>query len=367
MKALDDKALLLLYRLVSVVVRFVSVSILFYYDSSFAREVLFSISAVYFFQVISGLEIYLNPKISYQDHIAKIFTIGLILSPLLALFFWFNNMSVFWVVYFLFDLILVERSRKQNMLNMLKESNMIAIRRSLIFLLSSLIAILYQSYFMLSLVALTLLQLSFLIKYDRPNFTMVSLPLILKKISVVAVAIAIINRSLDLLIRNVNKELNAPIFEFWDFYLSVFGLLNTVNFYLFIAKDANKILINRAFVSKKAYVFQPLLVLLSIVVSLVYFSQISGKGLDLYLSKTIVNIFIISSVLVLFQLFSWRIISIANSSMLLNNYKILLFFIMLMGAYASMISPNTYLLYLVVLLIFITVVLGMKYNISRNE
>jgi len=250
---------------------------------------------------------------------------------------------------------------------MLKESNMIAIRRSLIFLLSSLIAILYQSYFMLSLVALTLLQLSFLIKYDRPNFTMVSLPLILKKISVVAVAIAIINRSLDLLIRNVNKELNAPIFEFWDFYLSVFGLLNTVNFYLFIAKDANKILINRAFVSKKAYVFQPLLVLLSIVVSLVYFSQISGKGLDLYLSKTIVNIFIISSVLVLFQLFSWRIISIANSSMLLNNYKILLFFIMLMGAYASMISPNTYLLYLVVLLIFITVVLGMKYNISRNE
>jgi len=367
LKVLDDKVIRLLYRLVSVVIRFVSISILFYYDSSFAREILFSISAVYFFQVISGLEIYLNPEISYQDHISKIFTIGLILSPLLVLFFWVNNMSVFWAMYFIFDLILVERSRKQNMLNMLKESNMIAIRRSLIFLLSSLIAISYQSYFMLSLVALTLLQLAFLIKYDRPNFKRVSLSLILKKISVVAVAIAIINRSLDLLIRNVNKELNTPIFEFWDFYLSVFGLLCTVNFYLFIAKDANKILKNEAFVSKKAYVLQPLLVLLSIAVSLVYFSLISGKGLELYLSKTIVNIFIISSVLALFQLYTWRIISIANSSMLLSNYKVLIFFIMLMGAYASMVNPNTYLLYLIVLLIFILVVLGMKFNISSNK
>ena len=50
-----------------------------------------------------------------------------------------------------------------------------------------------------------------------------SLPEIIKKVNIIAISLAVINRSLDLGIRNYSIEFDGFYYEFWDFFLSFFG------------------------------------------------------------------------------------------------------------------------------------------------
>lgn len=355
----------LLNRIFSIIVRMIAISILFHFDSQFARETLLAISAVYLFQIIAGLEIYLNPEDSEKEHISKIMTMVVFVSPVGLFYFWSNDFSLLWLLFFLFDFLLIEISRKHNVNNKLGSSNVIAIKRSVAFLVASIFTLVYKPLFLplLCLASAALLYITIKrIDLDLSHIEKKSLIEIIKKVNIIAISIAVINRSLDLGIRNYSIEYDGFYYEFWDFFLSIFGIINMASFYLFIAPRAKQILTGDSSASIKAYLAQPLIVFAAMLAGFVYFSLIKWQisEFDQHGIFVLAKIYIISVIMALFQVDGWRILKVTRKNALSGMNQVLtlcLFSAVLLGLCLGLIVSMQYGIYILVLLVFFSMLL----------
>jgi hypothetical protein len=351
------KILQLSYRLISSVIRIIAVSLLFYFEPKFARDVLLILSSIYLFQIVSGLEIYLNPKDSRDDHLSKIIYTGLLFLPLTLLYFWINDIELLWGGFFFIDYILVEISRKQNVNNEILDSNKIAIKRALFFFVASIFSFYNKDYFLLVLIIPTLFEIFLKLSKSGCKISKIPLRLVFKNLSIVAILITITNRSIDLAIRNVNQDYNGFIYEFWDFFLTIFGVSSTITFYLFIADRAKKVLKNEELVPLKAYFLQPIIIFVLIFLSLLYFNFIKGS-VDLSVEdvKIITEIYIISLIMALFQVHNWNLLALRGNGS--HNNTIYLAITALIGLLSALIISINYLLYMLMLILLIVTFFG---------
>ena len=358
----------LLNRTLSIALRMIAISILFHFDSQFAREILHAISAVYLFQLIAGLEIYLNPKDSEKDHVSKILTMGVLVLPFVLFYFWSNGLSIFWLIFFFVDFLLIEISRKHNVNNKLGSSNVIVIKRSLVFLLASMVSLFYKVFFLPLLCLASVVLLYATLKKTRLSLSKIekrSLLGIIKKVNIIAIALAIINRSFDLGIRGYNIQYDNFYYEFWDFFLSIFGIVNMTSFYLFIAPKAQQILNGNSSVTKKAYLVQPLIVLAAMLVGFVYFSLLKGfvSEFDQQGMVILMQIYLFSVIMALFQIDSWRILKITRKNVLSGTNQLLsscLFIAGFLGLYLGLVESMQYGLYGLVVLVFFSMLLPLS-------
>lgn len=348
------------YRLASSAIRILSISLLFNFDGTFARDVLLILSSIYLFQVISGLEIYLDSAASNDEHLSKIIHTGLLFSPLILLYFWLNDLGLLWVLFYLLDYVLVEISRKSNVSNKILDSNKIAIKRSCFFLMGTVFSFYDQEYFVITLIACTSVEV-FLKLYPGHSISKVSLKKIFKNLSIVAILLTVTNRSIDLAIRSVNKSHNGFIYEYWDFFLSIFGLTTTVTFYLFIVSHAKEILKNEVRVPLRVYILQPFLIFVSMLLSLIYFWVIKGSvGLDAESVKVILEIYFISVIMALFQVHNWTLLALRSDESHGNASLIYLSITALTGLVSAFIISSEYLIYSLMVILLIMTFFGIK-------
>jgi len=185
----------------------------------------------------------------------------------------------------------------------------------------------------------------------------IPLRLVFKNLSIVAILITITNRSIDLAIRNVNQDYNGFIYEFWDFFLTIFGVSSTITFYLFIADRAKKVLKNEELVPLKAYFLQPIIIFVLIFLSLLYFNFIKGS-VDLSVEdvKIITEIYIISLIMALFQVHNWNLLALRGNGS--HNNTIYLAITALIGLLSALIISINYLLYMLMLILLIVTFFG---------
>ena len=350
----------LAFRLASSAIRILSISLLFNFDGTFARDVLFILSSIYLFQVISGLEIYLDPNLSNEEHLSKIIHTGLLFSPLIFFYFWFNDFPLLWVLFFLLDYVLVEISRKSNVSYKVLESNKIAFRRACFFFLATFTSFYYQDYFVLTLTVCTsvevLLQL-----YRSDSIIKIPIKNLFKNLSLMAILLTITNRSIDLAIRSINQSNNGFIYEYWDFFLSIFGLTTTVTFYLFIVSHSKDILENKIRIPLRVYILQPFVIFISIFVSLVYFWIINGSvGLDVKSSRVIIEIYFISLIMALFQVHNWTLLASRKEKNHGNANIIFISITALTGLVSAFIVPSEYVLYPLMAMLLIMTIFGIR-------
>lgn len=317
-------------RILSILLRLVSVSLLFHFDSEYAREILFAVSAVYLFQVIAGLEMYLNPDQSDKEHLSAVLTTTATVLPVVTIYFFLNNLSLLWVLYFFVDTLVIERSKKQNVSNRQNSSNIIAITRSLIFLCATLGALLHKVIFLPIILIGSIILLCKTLTRLHIGMTALkgmSLFSIIGNVSFFAIAVALVNRSIDLALRKNNIIYDGFFYEFWDFFLSIFGIVNMVSFYLFIAPQAKRILSGDVSVGRGVYLLQPLIVLVALLIGLLYFAAITGEnGQDYQQGIGVISqIYCVSVLMALFQVDSWRMLGIARSCTVARTKLILSF------------------------------------------
>ena len=351
-------------RLSSSAIRIVAISLLFNFDGVFARNVLFILSSIYLFQIISGLEIYLDPMVSIKQHLAIIIHTGLMVLPLVFFYFWFYELGLLWVLFFLLDYVLVEISRKNNVSNKIAESNQIAIKRAFFFLLAVVFSFYYPEYFLPTLIACTLIEVVLQILRHQPTLKVVTKD-IFKNLSFMAIALTVTNRSVDLAIRNINKNNGGFMYEYWDFFLSIFGLTATVTFYLFIASHAKDILKNKIRVPLRVYLVQPAIIFLSMLASLIYFWAIKGRvGLDTADIGVVIEIYCIAVIVSVFQVHNWNLLALRRVDLLDRGNMLAILATASIGLSCAFIYPSEYLLYFLMLILLIVTIFGIKKGAS---
>lgn len=298
-------------RMLSVCVRVVAISIFFRIDASLARETLAIISAVYLFQVISGLELYLNTESSETQHFNNMVALAVVTSVILTGYFSRLDVSYLWSGYFFFDTLLVEMSRKKNIIGELRTANLIAVTRAMIFFVATLSVIVSEEFLLPILLSGTVMAtmayaVASSIVPTMPNFSRIRN--LVAQVNIVAISLAVMNRSIDLAIRHANSHKTNPANEFWDFFLSVFGVLQLASFYLFIGQRANEILTGRARVSAVAMTAQFVLAPALIFVSALYFSWVTGQEFTALIDSTIISITAVAIIVSVVQLLTWEIL-----------------------------------------------------------
>ena len=261
-------------RIISIISRLVFVVLAFYIDSNIARQLLYYISFIYLWQIISGFEIYLNAEKNLNEHMGLVITNLIIIIPIFFIIILFKELSLILLILLFFDFLIVEYSRKESVKNNIIVTAQINLFRSLFFGLSVLLIPLISLDLVILINAFGSLILCFIYKIFNSKFIKFSSFtqwfIAIREVGKKAIPIAVVNRSIDVILREVNSA-----YDFFgtvlDLCLSYCGVANVILFYLFIAPKAESYIkgysrpgLNKYMLSISLYIFGVLASLISI-------------------------------------------------------------------------------------------------------
>ena len=346
-------------RIFSIFIRLVFTLLAFYLNTEIARQLLYVISFIYLWQIIGGMEIYLNVNKNIDEHLKLIRSSSLIIIPIFVSLVFFKSLSIIIIIYFLFDFLLIEFSRKQAVNNNVYITSEINLFRSLIFSLSVIFIVYLRLDQVILINALGSLALCFYYPIIRRNFlqfeNLKEWINAVKFVGKKSIPVAIINRSTDVVLREANSSYDF-LGTVLDLLISYCGVGNVIIFYLLIASSAEKYLKGVVVPNSRKYFFSILIYIIGIISALCiiifYESEILIQENNFKHVVLVCLILLLSSI---FQVISWCIIGSKENTLITS-----ILYISCLSAITITIFnyENLFQLYIMFIIIILSIIMG---------